>query len=293
MRFPTPSHGILAAGILLCSATPAVAQDAAGQLRTFPAPPPFRIDAVQDSADPRVGPEPTVWGGVKYFATALGSDAWATVTSPLNLRGRDAWIAGGVLAAGALLYAFDEPIYEEIERSRTRGIWRDVEDIGETFDQLALMGETAKFYVVGMIGGHVLDATTGRDGPRHIFEELLISHWIAGAMRKAVGRPLGRMRPEQELGAYHYNFWDGTSFPSGHSSTITQVATVTAHHVDWWPAQALFYAAAGTVIYERVSSGKHWASDSLLGAAWGWAVARLVIGRREADRIDFVPAIRP
>lgn len=139
---------------------------------------------------------------------ALSVDHAIPDTESLPIRGR----TGAQLAAGALLYAFDEPIYEEIERSRTRGVWREVEDIGETFDHLALMGETAKFYVVGMIGGHVLDATTGRDGPR---------------------------------------------------------------------------------LYERVSSGKHWASDSLLGAAWGWGVARLVIGRREADRTDFVPAIRP
>lgn len=239
------------------------------------------------------GPEPGVWNGVRYFATALASDAWASATAPARLGEEGAWLFGGVVATGAVLYAFDEPIYEELRRSRTDGFWAEVEDVGHTLDQLSLMGETNKYYAVGLVAGNVLDQLTGYDGPRHLFEELLISHWVAGALRKGVGRPIGRMRPEQGLGAYHYSFWKGTSFPSGHASTITQVATVLAHHSPWWPVDALLYTGAATVVYERVSTAKHWPSDSWIGAAWGWGVARIVIDRRESDRLDFVPFFEP
>lgn len=235
------------------------------------------------------GPPPTVWGGVRYFGTALASDGWAAATAPLRLGGDDVWALGAVLATSAALYAFDEPIAGEIRRGSDDGFWRGVEEVGEWLDPVALMGETNKYYAAGLVGGSVLDGVTGRSGVRHLFEELLISHWVAGVGRKAVGRSLGRTRPERDLGAYHYTFWDGTSFPSGHASTITQVASVLSHHIDWWPATGLLYTGAASVVFQRVSSGQHWPSDALIGAAWGLGVARIVIARREGDRLDFLP----
>lgn len=243
------------------------------------------------AADPEGdrGPDPTVWGGVSWFARALASDGWAAVRAPLHLEGRDAWTAGGVVAVGAVLYALDGPLMDEVQRSRDTRFWGGVEDIGETLDPLALMGNTNPYWAAGAVAGYVVDGVTGHEGMRHLFEELLISHWIAGALRKGIGGPVGRRRPYEDLGPYHYSFMNGSSFPSGHASTITQVAAVLSHHIDWWPASVLLYAAAATVVYERVSSEGHWPSDSYLGAAWGLAVARLVISRRDDDRIDFLP----
>lgn len=59
------------------------------------------------------------------------------------------------------------------------------------------------------------------------------------------------------------------------------------------PADVVLYALAASVAYERTASGDHWASDSVLGALWGYGVARVVIARREADRTDFVPFFDP
>jgi hypothetical protein len=254
----------------------------------FVAPPPALGGAgVAVQADP--GPEPTVWGGVSWFARALASDGWAALRAPLHVDGRDAWVAGGVLAVGAVLYGVDGPLMDEVRRSREDPFWSGVEDVGETLDPLALMGNTNPYWAAGAVAGYVVDGVTGHEGMRHLFEELLISHWIAGALRKGIGRPIGRRRPYEGLGPYHYSFMDGSSFPSGHASTITQLAAVLSHHVGWWPASVLLYAGAAAVVYQRVSTESHWPSDAYLGAAWGLAVARVVIARRDADRIDFLP----
>ena len=255
----------------------------------FPAPLPV-LEGVGAAGQPDdTGPEPTVWGGVSWFARALASEGWASVRAPLHVDGRDAWAAGAAVAIGAALYAVDGPLMDEVQRGRDDPFWSGVEDVGTALDPLALMGNTNPYWAAGTVAGYVVDGVTGYEGMRHLFEELLISHWIAGAMRKGIGSPIGRRRPYEGLGPYHYSFMNGSSFPSGHASTITQLAAVLSHHIGWWPASVLLYAAAATVVYERVSSESHWPSDAYLGAAWGLAVARIVIARRDADRVDFLP----
>ena len=69
--------------------------------------------------------------------------------------------------------------------------------------------------------------------------------------------------------------------PSGHMATFTQVAAILSHHIDRWPATVALYGLVGAMAYERVSSEAHWASDSWIGAAWGWGVAQVVMARRE------------
>ena len=247
--------------------------------------------AAQETED--TGPEPTVWGTVEYFGTALLTDAWAVLTSPTRIDGNEGWILGGSLALGGLMFAYDEEIWEEALRSREKAVPAATEDLALLLEPFALMSQTNKYYAGALVLSNVLDHTTGIDQPRHIFEELLISHWVAAATRKTLGRAVGRLRPDQGRGAYWFNFYRATSFPSGHVSTAAQVATVLSHHIDWWPASVLLYGSAAAVAYERVLSSNHWASDSFLGAMWGWGVAKLVIERREADRQDWMPLFDP
>ena len=55
-------------------------------------------------------------------------------------------------------------------------------------DSIALMGNTNAYCAGGMLIGWV----TGSDEIRHVFDELLYSHWIASLTRKSVGRSIGR-----------------------------------------------------------------------------------------------------
>lgn len=234
--------------------------------------------------------EPGAWDHLKRFPVDLASDAWATIAAPVRVRGADAWGLAGVLGATGILFALDRSIQDEVRRSRDGDLARGLVDVAEFVEPVALMGKTNGIYA----GGFVLGSLTGWDPLRLASEELLISHWIAGALRKGLGRPIGRRRPDETPDdPYVFDFMEGSSLPSGHASTITQVAAVLSHHIDRWPATVALYAVAGSVVYQRVAADKHWASDSFLGAAWGWGVAKVVIRRREAGRTDFVPLFDP
>ena len=243
------------------------------------------------AATPRFPPPPSTLGGAaRHVVLGFSSDLWANVTAPLRMDGEEALAVGAGLGAVALIAVFDDDIQRAVVRHREDDVPRAIEDVGEFVEPVALMGNTNVYYA----GGMVLAYVTGQDELRHVFEELLYSHWIASLTRKGIGRTVGRLRPhEAPDDPFARDFWAGTSFPSGHSSTATQVAAVLAHHIDWWPADAALYALAGTVVYHRVATGKHWASDSVLGALWGYAVAQIVIARREAERTDFVPFFDP
>lgn len=237
-----------------------------------------------------VGVVDTLLGSARHIVFGFASDTWATLAAPFRLDREEVWKVGGALGVVGVLLIFDEDIQRAVERNRDEALLAAAEDVALFVEPVSLMGNTNIFWASGMLLGHV----TGQDRIRHVFEELLFSHWIASLTRKGLGRPIGRLRPnESPDDPFTRDFWWGTSFPSGHTSTATQVAAVLSHHIDWWPASIVLYSLAGTVVYERVADGDHWASDSVLGAIWGYGVAQVVISRREGDRTDFVPFFDP
>lgn len=274
MRAPLFLIGSAAAALLL-GAAPLTAQE-----RPDSAVATDTAAAATDDYDPMV-PLRDFGGLARDFA----SDGWAVVTSPLRLDGEEAWVFAGAVGVGALLFAFDEPLTEAAIEGHDDGVDGAIVDVGEFLDPLALMGETNVYWASGALLGYL----TRQQRVQNVFTELLFSHWLASITRKGIGLPIGRRRPETTSDAYQFSWMGGSSFPSGHASTITQVAAVLSHHIDRWPATVLLYGLAATVVYQRTAVAKHWASDSWIGAAWGWGVAQVVISRREAGRTDFVP----
>jgi hypothetical protein len=67
----------------------------------------------------------------------------------------------------------------------------------------------------------------------------------------------------------------GSSFPSGHAMMAFSVATVFAHRYRehrWIPYLA--YGVAAAISFSRITTGAHFPSDVLFGAATGFAIAR-------------------
>ena len=209
-------------------------------------------------------------------------DTWDVVTFPADMGREDWWTFAGVLAAGAVALAFDEDIQEAVEGPQRSATQDAVRDAGDALEPLALMGNTNVWLAGAAVGGWL----AGREGVTRVAGELLYAQWIASLTRKSVGHLVGRARPEDGLGAYDFGVGEGTSFPSGHASTIAQVAYVVSRHVDAWPVDALAWGAAATVVFQRVDAGKHWASDAFIGAAWGVAVANVVVDNHEGPDGD-------
>ncbi|MCK4851227.1 MAG: phosphatase PAP2 family protein, partial [Phycisphaerae bacterium] len=64
-------------------------------------------------------------------------------------------------------------------------------------------------------------------------------------------------------------------WPSGHTSSTMTVASVVHEYYGIWPAAPL-YALTGLVMYERMITGEHWASDVIFGAALGYVIGHSV-----------------
>jgi membrane-associated phospholipid phosphatase len=220
---------------------------------------------------------------------ALGRDFWLTFSAPVRMNTHDWLVTAGVLAAGGLIFWADEDITRAALRNQEEPGFKQVEDVGTFLEPVGLMGNTNIWYA----SAAVLSYAVGWERPNRMFTELLYSHWIAGLIRGGTNKLVGRSRPYSGAGAYAFKVGRGTSFPSGHASTAIQVATVLSHHVRSTPVSVALYGLAGTVAWQRITSEEHWASDVWLGAAYGWAVARLVIRLHEEDAVRLEPTVVP
>jgi hypothetical protein len=221
--------------------------------------------------------------GVKLFVT----DSWAVVSRPAHLD-RNGWLQlAGVLAVGGYLFAFDEDIDRAMQHNRHNDVVEKVVDVGDALDTVSLMGKTNRYYAAGIAVGYVF----GWEKLQRVSSDILFSHFIAGLVRNGGKLFIGRARP-RDGGAYDFGN-DGTSLPSGHASTIFQLATVLSKHADWWPASVVLYSAATAVAVERVATREHWASDVWIGAMNGRAIAQIIMKEHDEKGILVVPSVTP
>jgi membrane-associated phospholipid phosphatase len=105
---------------------------------------------------------------------------------------------------------------------------------------------------------------------------------------------IGRMRPEAELGASEFNSFNSangdSSFPSIHTTVAWAAITpyAKAYHAPW------LYGVAALTNVARVSSRKHWFSDTVGGSILGYALGNLFwenrnLGSKAGPQIYAVP----
>jgi hypothetical protein len=217
----------------------------------------------------------------------LGSDLVHIAGAPLRMDGKDALVLGGVLGVTAGLYAADNEIYEGMLRSRGNPVYDAILWPGNRLEPLGLMSNTNPYYLGSLAVGYALDIGPLRDIPAEILE----SHAIAGGIRNGVKALIGRRHPYEQQGSHVFQIAHGTSFPSGHSSVDFELATILSHHVPWWPAKAVIYGAATSMVLQRVDSSNHWPSDVFISAVYGHLVARTVVHRHERRQAEGKPML--
>ncbi len=209
----------------------------------------------------------------------LVEDGAHVYASPLRMSTGDAVKVAAWLAAAGIVYALDDEILDLAERNEDEPALRQVWDAADFLEPVGHMGNTNAWYFGGLALGYV----AGQDRLTLICGQILEAHFIAGLGKIAVQAAVGRTRPFEGFGSREFGRADATSFPSGHAINIFQLATILSHHVDRRAFSTAAYAGAGLVAAQRVKSGAHWASDVLLSAAYGTAVARAVL-RRHGER---------
>jgi membrane-associated phospholipid phosphatase len=215
------------------------------------------------------------------------TDAAHIYTFPVHMSRRDGLILGGVLAATALTYVYDQEIRDAVHRNEESDLLSLLRETGDFFEPVGHMGNTNVWY----LGGAALSFAAGQPKATMVFVQILESHYIAGLGKNAIQYFVRRPRPFQNLGPREFGTEDATSFPSGHASNIFQVAAVLSHHADRKWASAAVYTIAGSVALQRIRSDMHWPSDVLLSSFYGWSVAKGVLRLHEGRKAAVTPLV--
>jgi hypothetical protein len=205
----------------------------------------------------------------------FGSDTWYVVTSPARLNRSSALQAGLVLGATAVLYQYDQDIWDAAQRSSDDQCFQAVKDVGDAVVPIGFMPHA--FMVEGATW--VIGEATGIEPLRVIPVQLAESHLIAGGIRNVLKLAVGRKHPFENQGAQA--FGGGGSFPSGHTSVLFEIATVVSDHAHSIPVTVMLYSLATAGAVQRVQTGAHWSSDVLLPAVTGTAIAATVVRRND------------
>ena len=246
------------------------------------------VAAGPDDAD-RPGPAEQVARDIGRAVEATASDFLHVTTAPARLDARGAYRTLGFFDAAGIVYAYDDEILDWVDRNREEDLYDIVLEPGRHLEPVGLAGKTMKYY----IGGAVITYAVERDHLFPFFADMVRTFAITGLYKNAANVVVGRARPFEKKGPYFFQYDGGTSFPSGHSSNIFQLATVISHHVGYKPVSVVVYALAASTALERLDSNSHWPSDVFIGAAFGTAVARSIVKRGEERRLALSPASAP
>ena len=207
-------------------------------------------------------------------------DSRDMAAAPLHWKSTQ-WLGfTGVTLISALVYSQDAGIQKVFQKNRSHG--------GDQFSKYALepwgsgtysMGLMAAFYLEGLINKNDRSKKTALTG--------LKTYLITGLFARIPKYALQRHRPYQDNPPEPHK-WQGplhgissfTSFPSGHAVSVFAVATiVSSEYTDHWAVPLVSYTLAGVVSLSRLYDNKHWASDALVGAAFGYAMGKLIYNK--------------
>jgi hypothetical protein len=186
-----------------------------------------------------------------------------------------------------VIYAYDQEIHDAFHRNKNQELYKHIRRLGERIERVGHMGKTNRYYFGALLFGYIF----GFDSITTISAEILESHLVAGGIRNAANIVVGRRRPHQGLGPRSFEYNDGTSFPSGHSSNAYQLATVLSRHVDFLPFQVAAYSLATTICFQRITSDGHWPSDVYFGAVLGTAISREILNLHQESKVTLNPLL--
>jgi membrane-associated phospholipid phosphatase len=222
-----------------------------------------------DSQAASAVPTPTPTHDIS-FGKSLVRDQKAIWSSPFHVKKSDAhWLVPLAVTTAGLIVA-DRHTSGFVDRNGSLlPVSHKVSLLGSAY---GVVGTAAGFYLVGHATHDRHAQQTGR-----LMTEALIGTTIVTEVLKYATE---RRRPDFANGRGQF-FEHGSSFPSGHSSSVWSVATVLAmqYKRNPWIKYGAF-AVATAVGLSRYSGRNHFLSDVLTGSAIGYGVGRFVYNNR-------------
>jgi PAP2 superfamily len=214
--------------------------------------------------------------GVKTFV----GDTWYIYTAPARINRKSALWLAGLAITGAIIYANDQEIYDEIHRASDTEGYKPFRKLGEAVEPVGHMGNTNPYYFAILGGSYLL----GIDKLTTMSAQILEAHFITGLGKNISQQLIGRRRPHEGQGPRSFERGEGTSFPSGHTINIFELATVISHHYAYLPVQIGCYTLATAVGFQRITDEQHWPSDVFAAAVFGTVTTRALLARHDASR---------
>jgi len=229
----------------------------------------------------------------------VAGDAWDVWTSPLRGRPRDWLIAAGAVALSAAV----SPVDDNVDR------WAVAHQKDQAYDFLkpirpggaAFTGKTITPVALGLL---VVSLATRNETLQEGLFGCVTAYGASSIVRTFVIYPvIARTRPDPrspdgppppaaEGDQYEFSFpgksaWGQHSFPGGHLANITACGEFLTSRYSMNVVEPAIWALVAGVALGRTLDRGHWASDELLGAAFGYGVGRQVALRSKRRAAKF------
>ena len=239
--------------------------------------------AVSSAPAPSTSPAPKKFTFRSLFID-FPKDAGEIWSYPLRIRTRDILPIAGLAVLTGFLIANDEAIRREFLDYRMGHAW--VKAVSPAITEMGSYGAwvtAGAFLCVGLIAKNDKTVETAALATSAMLQSAILVTFLKGLF--------GRQRPSWDNGVDRwsgpvgFSAWFKTgiygeydSFPGGHSITAFSLATVVAMQYQesvWVPILA--YTTATGVALSRLTEGKHWLSDCLVGSVLGYVIGRIVV----------------
>jgi len=225
---------------------------------------------VEPNAEAAASPEPGMPGDVGEIAKIGVKDAVYVLSAPIHWSPKEWLIAAASIGTIAALGELGDVHLRQAVLKNKSGVLDDLTKVVEPF------GTYYGWAVVGAYGvvGFVFKDTDAQN----IAFDAAMSGLLSGGITDGLKIIVGRARPEQNLGAAHFDPFGGDkSFPSGHATTAFAIGSVIAAHSDQAWVKIAAYSIASLVAFARVYHDAHWSSDVAAGALIGTVVGESVV----------------
>ena len=184
----------------------------------------------------------------------------------------------GFVAVAATAFVTDGVIRRTIQ-GHTTGFRNGAAGVGNAYGN-------PKYVLPALSLGTIGARLAGSDGLYDAGRRALKSEVLATGTTLVLKSLVGRRRPDvapHDPYRFHPFSLAYNSLPSGHTATAFALATSLAMETEGSLLDIGLYGIAATTAFARMHVDKHWASDTVVGAAIGILAARLV---HRHDRSD-------
>jgi membrane-associated phospholipid phosphatase len=198
---------------------------------------------------------------------------------PVKLAEGKHWLPSAIILGTTIAFIKEDPPLER--KVRQTDLFTDYNKVLKS----SVSGGLITVIPVGFYAISLLRHDSYGQGTGLLAGEAVLNDTILMVVMKAISR---RARPSEfpPNGAYNDTFFathnsflgKGSSFPSGHAMMAFSVADVFAQryrHHKWVPYVA--YTLATAISFSRVTTGAHFPSDTFIGAATGFVIARFAV----------------